>query len=152
MTEAKFNILKQKVQDPHDWDAALHYFLDHFSNDGQLFKRSQKVHIPLIQQLFGELCVGLFRKSPVPLIGLSVFRVKEFGLIHGSCMAEGKHILCIYLTDIHQGVFGISYLLGQRLEHAPACRHCRRQIWKTWNCTGTSWMVGRIKSQLFFIS
>ena len=108
MTEAKIKLLKKKIQHPNDWDQALHYFLGQFAPDKQLFGRSQKVRIPIFQEMVGQICVEVFKKSPIPLVALSVFRIKDIGLIHGSCYAEGKHILFLYFTDLHKGVFGIS--------------------------------------------
>lgn len=117
MTEAKLSILKKKLQHPNDWDKSLLYFMDEFVPQKSFWEKSRRAEIPVFTTMIGELCTDVFRKSPVALVGLQVFKMKELGIVHGLCRAEGHDIIFFYVTKMHKGVFGIVTRNG-RLKHS----------------------------------
>ena len=117
MTEAKLAILKKKLLQPKNFSDAMDYFLDHFATTVELIDRSEKVKIKVIEDMLAQICGQLFKKEPVILSGLMVFRIKEFKMIHSNCFAEGRQIVLFYLTDVDKGVFAVSNLATMKTEH-----------------------------------
>ena len=117
MTDAMLNTLKEKLLHPKDWEQALFYFFDHFANEKAFIEMGKKAKIPIFETLIGELCLDLFRQSPVKIEELQVFKVKEFDLIHGGCFVGNHFIVFIYLTKLHRGVFGIADKFNGNLKH-----------------------------------
>lgn len=107
MTNAKLATLEEIILHPDNWDDATGYFLNHFATEQAFMEMSHKTSFPIIIKMIGELCRQLFKKDSVALVNPTMFRVKPLHMIHGTCMAEGKLILFVYLTSIHKGVFSI---------------------------------------------
>ncbi|HHM21666.1 MAG TPA: hypothetical protein ENJ20_06540 [Bacteroidetes bacterium] len=107
MKKTNIRTLRKKLHHPTDWDDSIMYFLNVFPIDKKFWERSKKVHIPVFESMVGEVCIDIFKKETVRLIGMSMYRIKEFKLVHGSCYVEKKIILFFYFTDIHRGVLAV---------------------------------------------
>jgi len=117
MTQAKLEILEQKLLHPNDWDEAMNYFFDHFGTEPDFLEMSKKTRLPIILTMMGEIGKQLFHKNTVALVNPMMFKVKEFGMIHGTCITEGRLITFVYLMNIHKGVFSIANLATNKVEH-----------------------------------
>ena len=117
MTQAKLTKLEQKLQDPDDWDEAMSYFLDHFGADPVFLQMSKKTRLPIILTMMGEISKQLFHKETVTLENPMMFKVREFDIIHGTCVAEGRLFTFFYLMKIHKGVFSVANLETNKVEH-----------------------------------
>ena len=78
---------------------------------------SVKTRLPVIMTMMGEIGKQLFHKDEVALVNPMMFKVKEFDLIHGTCLTEGRLITFVYLMNIHKGVFSIANLQTMKVEH-----------------------------------
>ncbi len=117
MNQAKLDRLEEKLQDPEDWDQAMNYFFDHFGTEPEFLEMSQKTRLPIILTMMGEIGKQLFHKEEVALVNPMMFKVKEFNLVHGTCVTEGRLITFVYLMNIHKGVFSIANLQTMKVEH-----------------------------------
>jgi hypothetical protein len=117
MTQAKLATLEQKLLHPDDWDEAMNYFFDHFGNDSEFLELSKKTRLPIILTMMGEIGKQLFHKDAVALVNPMMFKVKEYNMIHGTCITEGRLIAFVYLMNIHKGVFSITNLATMQIEH-----------------------------------
>lgn len=118
MTQAKLATLEEIILHPDNWDDATSFFLDHFAAEPAFMQMSRKTSLPIIIQMMGELAKHLFQKKEVALVNPTMFKVKAFNMIHGTCFAGGRLITFVYLTTIHKGVFSVGDLATNKLEHS----------------------------------
>ncbi|MEQ1746203.1 MAG: hypothetical protein ABMA02_12310 [Saprospiraceae bacterium] len=118
MTQAKLATLEEIILHPSNWDDATNYFLDHFATEPAFLQMGQKTSLPIIIKMMGELAKHLFQKEAVALVNPMMFKVKKFHMIHGTCLVEGRLITFVYLTTVHKGVFTVSNLALQKMEHS----------------------------------
>lgn len=118
MTQAKLATLEEKLLHPDDWDEAMSYFFDHFGTEPEFLELSRKTRLPIILTMMGEIGKQLFHKDAVALVNPVMFKVKEFNMIHGTCIAEGRLFTFVYLTHVHKGVFHIANLETMKVEHS----------------------------------
>ncbi|MBX2893121.1 MAG: hypothetical protein KF734_19580 [Saprospiraceae bacterium] len=117
MTQAKLATLEEKLLHPDDWDQAINYFFDHFGTEPAFLELSKKTRLPIILTMMGEIGKKLFQKEAVALVNPMMFKVKEFNMIHGTCIIEERLITFVYLMNIHKGVFSIANLQTNKVEH-----------------------------------
>lgn len=117
MTQAKLALLEQKLLHPTDWDQAITYFFDHFATEKAFIGMSRKTHQPIIVTMMGELGKQLFHKRAVAIMDPTVFKVKEFNMLHGTCLMEGRLITFVYLMNAHKGIFSVANLATNKMEH-----------------------------------
>jgi hypothetical protein len=117
MTQAKLATLEQKLLHSDDWDQAMSYFFDHFGTEQEFLQMSKKTRLPIILTMMGEIGKQLFHKEMLTLVNPMMFKVKEFNIIHGTCVTEGRLFTFVYLMNIHKGVFSIANLETNKVEH-----------------------------------
>lgn len=118
MTREKLAELEKRILHPNDWDKAMGYFLDHFGVHKEFMDISQKTQLPIVVKMMGEMAKYVFKKQSVAFVNPMIFRVKEFNMIHGHALVEGKTLAFVYLTHIHKGVFCIGDPLTGALFHS----------------------------------
>lgn len=117
MTQAKLETLEQKLLHSDDWDQAMSYFFDNFGTEQEFLQMSKKTRLPIILTMMGEIGKQLFHKETLTLVNPMMFKVKEFNIIHGTCVTEGRLFTFVYLMNIHKGVFSIANLETNKVEH-----------------------------------
>jgi hypothetical protein len=117
MTQAKLAVLEQKLLHPDDWDQAMSYFFDHFGTEQEFLQMSKKTRLPIILTMMGEIGKQLFHKETLTLVNPMMFKVREYNIIHGTCVIEDRLFTFVYLMNIHKGVFSIANLETNKVEH-----------------------------------
>jgi hypothetical protein len=117
MTQAELETLEQKVLHPDKWEEAMPYFFDHFGTLQAFLDLSERTSLPIVLTMLGQIGKVLFQKEAVSLLNPSMFKVKTFNMLHGSCIIENKLVAFVYLMNIHKGVFSISNLETLKMEH-----------------------------------
>ncbi len=101
-----FDILRERMLHPTDYETAIHYFLEEFAADLGFFQHCEPDPAPHLLALLNQVASGAMRKR-TQLEGTKIFRCVAHGFYHGSGAVGERVALFIYLNAINTGVMAL---------------------------------------------
>jgi len=107
------NTLREKMQHPTDYEAAVYYFLQEFAGDKEFVRASDPEKMPEVVAVLGEvISKALGKKAKLTDVLVSYLRAHRF--VHGNAQADGRIVLFFYFQDADTGM--IMLIPGVRSE------------------------------------
>jgi hypothetical protein len=101
-----FEILRQKLEHPTDYEQALYYFLEEFAGDIKFLKQSEPDEVPYLLAALTQVARRTLGYATT-LEGARVLRLPGFGFVHGNAASAGRAVLFFYFEEADTGVMAL---------------------------------------------
>ena len=96
--------LEYLLQHEESFEKTHAYFMDNFAEHREFAEIGERVSVPYITTMLGELCSQFFKKKAIELHNRTVIKVATLQLLHGFVQVEGHLMVFFYCKRINQGM------------------------------------------------
>jgi hypothetical protein len=116
MTNEKVSTLEQKVLSEQDFIAIYNYFMDHFGDHKAFGQLGERVLVPQLLDIFGQVGQAVLQKKEIRLEQPNIIKVQKWKMLHGFMQMEDRLLCFFYLKNINRGMISICKM-GTSLVH-----------------------------------
>jgi hypothetical protein len=116
MTNEKVKILERKMLEENDFSAIYEYFMDHFGDFPAFIDMGERVLVPQLLEIFGQIGQAILKKEKIALMQPNVIKVQKWKMLHGSMFMEDRLLCFFYLKSINRGMVSVCKM-GTSLVH-----------------------------------
>jgi hypothetical protein len=99
--------LRRKLSDDRDLSKIWEYFLDRFASDPEFRSAGEPRAAPELEVMLELVGRSVWGKARTEVRIGSWLEVREYSLIHGTCMVERFPASALYFPDLGKGVEGL---------------------------------------------
>jgi hypothetical protein len=99
--------LKAKLVEATDFSTVLTYFFDHFGEDVEFVKASERVNNKFLEGVLAGIAAEALGEKKARPVMVMMMGVKKYRFIHGGIQMRGALGTFIYFEDLDKGLLGI---------------------------------------------
>ena len=99
-------VLRERMEDPTEYERAIHYFLEEFAGDEKFIAQSESdeaPHLVTVLQHVASKAAG----QPVTFDAARVMHLAEHKFFHGNAVTGARIVLFFYFQETNTGVIAL---------------------------------------------
>ena len=109
----KIQDLKRRLAECTDFGAFWKYYFDNFAEDDAFLNLGRLVTGDQLHEILAKVAARVLGATNVTLVDPRLVEQPESGLIHGSCLVNGKLMCILFFPDLDLGIAAVSALTGR---------------------------------------